>query len=290
MSDKSSDFDIDRQAFVQPPAPRGGSAPRFGGPIFAVAAIAAIAFLGYKLVPQIMRETGSASDPAVADLDKRLATIEGRLEKLDATRRAAVPGKAAQPPDPKETPSKPAAKTIYQISPAPVRPVQAPRASAPAPDAATAQRLSNLQQGLGALESGQTANHEAWQATTDRLADVEGQVGVQGVEILKNQDELNQLLASTTMEAIPFELQRGANPQPVGPVSILLKSSNPKTQRYTLCVYIQTSCIELKDRPLHEVVQFVVTRNSTPLAVIATKIMKDEILGYLEVPRNQSEH
>ena len=290
MSDKSSGFDIDRQAFVQPQAPAARSTPRVGGLTFAIAAIAAIVFLGYKLLPQIMRETGSPTDPALANLDKRLATIEGRLEKLEATRRAPSPAKAAQPPDSKETPSKPAGKTIYQISPAPEHVGHAPQASTPTPDAATTRQLSNLQQGLGALQSGQTANHEAWQATTDRLADVEGQVGVQGVEILKNQDELNQLLASTTMEAIPFELQHGANPQPVGPVSLLLKSSNPKAKRYTLCVYIQTSCIELKDLPLHEVVQFVVSRNTTPLAVIATKIMKDEILGYLEVPRSQSEH
>jgi hypothetical protein len=290
MSDKSSGFDIDRQVFVQPQAPGARSTGRLGGLIFALAAIAAIAFLGYKLLPSITRGTGSASNLTLAAIDKRLATIEGRLEKLEATRRGAVPAKPAQPADQKETPSTPPLKAAYQISPAPEHLVHAPQASAPAPDTATARRLSNLQQGLGALQNDQTANREAWQATTDRLADMQGQVGVQGVEILNNQNELNQLLASTGMEAIPFELRHGTKPQPVGPVSLLLKSSNPKAQRYTLCVYIQTSCIELKDRPPHEVVQFVVSRNSHPLAVVATKIMKDEILGYLEVPRSQSEH
>jgi len=92
------------------------------------------------------------------------------------------------------------------------------------------------------------------------------------------------------MEAIPFELLRRSNPQPVGPVSLVLKTSNPKTERYTLCVLIQSTCIELKDRTLHEVVQFVVSRNTTPLEVIATKITKDEMLGYLEVPKSLIGH
>ncbi len=70
----------------------------------------------------------------------------------------------------------------------------------------------------------------------------------------------------------------------------MLKSSNPKKQSYTLCVYSQPSCIDLKDRTLHEVVQFVVARNTTPLEVIATKITKDQMLGYLEVPRSMSGH
>jgi len=117
-----------------------------------------------------------------------------------------------------------------------------------------------------------------------------GQVGSQSVEILKSQDELNELLSHTEMEAIPFELLKGSNPQPVGPVSFVLKSANPKTQRYTVCVYVQPSCIELKDRTLHEVVQFVVSRNTSPLQMIATRVVKDEIVGYLQVPRDQSAH
>jgi hypothetical protein len=57
-----------------------------------------------------------------------------------------------------------------------------------------------------------------------------------------------------------------------------------------VCVYVQPSCIELKDRMLHEVVQFVAVRNTPPLQIIATKIRKNLILGYLEVPRGQSGH
>ena len=71
----------------------------------------------------------------------------------------------------------------------------------------------------------------------------------------------------------------------MGPVSVQLKSSNAKNQRYTVCIYVHDSCTELRDRTLYEVVQVAVSRNGPPLQVIATTVGKDEITGYLEVPR-----
>jgi hypothetical protein len=290
MSEKSSGIDFDRQAFVPPQAISSPPALRIGGLIFALIAIAAIAFLGYKLVPEMAKDSGSPSDPALAELGKRLAAIDGRLEKLEATRTPAMQPWVDNPADLRQATSKPAAKSYYPISPVPPQPAHAPEPSVQTPDPVTLQRLSSLQEGLGALQSDQLANREALQATTNRVAEIQGQVGTQGTQILQSQDELNQLLARTETDAIPFELLRGASPQQVGPVSLYLKSANPKTQRYTLCAFAQSTCIELKDRSLHEVVQFITTRNSAPLGIIATKIMKYQILGYLEVPHDQSAH
>lgn len=294
MNDKSAGIDFDRQVFVQQQQAPMMARPvaRLGGLVFAIVIVAVVIFAGYKLLPEATRDSGSSDNAAVvAELDKRLASIEERLEKLEAARKAAVvPSKKDGAAEQKTEAPKPAAtvRTVYQVSPSFRQPVRS--AASPAVDPATAQRITAMQQSLGALQSDAAASRDAWQATTDKLADMAGQVGNQGVEILRSQDELNQLLARTEMEAIPFELLRGSNPQPVGPVSFVLKSANPKTKRYTMCVYIQPSCIELKDRTLNEVVQFVVSRNTTPLEVIATRMTKDEITGYLEVPRDQSAH
>jgi len=282
MSDKSAGVDFDRQVFVQPREPVGRPATVPVRVVLTVAVIVVVAFLGYLLLLHFTQDTTSAGDAALAGLDKRLAAIEDRLDTLEATRKTAFAAKKEPTTDPRHSP----ARTVYQISPTPYLPVRTP----PDPEPAVAQRLSAVQQKLGALQNDATANREAWQATTDKLTDMAGQVGTQGVEILRSQDELNQLLARTEMEAIPFELRRGSNPQLVGPVSLVLKSASPKSQRYTVCVYIQPSCVELKNRTLHEVVQFVIARNTPPLELIATKILKDEILGYLEVPRSPSGH
>ncbi len=285
MTDKSTaGIDFDRQVFVQSQAPSAtgvGTGARMGGLIFGIAIIAAIAFVGYKLIPQTSRTSASADDPALASVDQRLTMIEERLAKLEAEKKTVT---IVRKEEPKTTaavataPSTRPVRTVYRVS------------GAPATDPATVQRLTALQRGIGQLQQNQAASQDAWQATTNRLADMAGQVGSQNVTILRNQDELNELINRTDLEAIPFELLRGSNPQPIGPVSLVLKSTNPKKQSYTLCVYVQPTCIELKDRMVHEVVQFVVARNSAPFQVVATRIVKDEILGYLEVPRNQIAH
>jgi hypothetical protein len=286
MSEKSAGIDFDRSAFVQPQAQAPVYSPRIGVFLIFLAALLAIAYMAFKLVSRGGKETESAADPALTDIDKRLGAIEGRLEKLETKSTVPIPLWEDSPVEAKPAPSKPVAKASAQISAAPQPQAQPTPPAAQAPDPATARRLSSLQQGLGALQNDQIANREAWQAATNRMAELQGQVGEQGVQILQSQDELNQLLNRTETDAIPFELLRGASPQQIGPVSLFLKSSNPKTQRYTLCAFAQSTCIELKDRSLHEVVQFVPARNSPPLGIIATKIMKYQILGYLEVPRS----
>jgi len=181
MSEKTSGVDFDRQAFVPPDPVPSRSNSQFTGLVLALVAIAAIALIGYKLLPR-SPGSGSADDPAIADIDKRLTSIEERLERVETARPVSVPRRIEElqaPPEP--IPARPAGKTIYNISPPPAQ-----RATPAGPDPATAQRLSTLQQGLGALQSNQAAsqaaNQEAWQATTSKLADMAGQVGTQGVE------------------------------------------------------------------------------------------------------------
>lgn len=281
MTDKSAGIEFDRQVFVQPQVPAGRPPARFGGLLFALVVVAALVALGYKVLPQISRDSGSSSDSTASSINERLTSMEARLERLEAARKSPLPAKKEETPDAKEA-QKPVAKTVYRVSPTPQQ-KQAGTVAASGPDAATARRLS-------ALQSDEAANQEAWQATTDKLAEMAGQVGTQGVEILRNQDEVNELLARTEMQAIPFELLRGSSPQPVGPVSLVLKSTNTKGNRYSLCVSVSAGCIELRDRTLFEVVRFVASRNTAPLEVIATKIMKDHIVGYLEVPRELGGH
>src|SRR4029077_11655831 len=98
-----------------------------------------------------------------------------------------------------------------------------------------------------AIQSELNANHQAWQATTDRLADVVGVVGQQQNELTETREAVNQLLSQSRRQALPFELQRGNNRMPVGPVTLQLKAVDLKGQRYSVCVYFEDRCIELKD-------------------------------------------
>lgn len=288
MDHKSTGIEYDRELFVP-----SGQQAKNGGPsvtgvlllVFGIALIAGLGFIGYRIASQGSAGSTAADSRALVQVQQSLSQINDRLDHLEQeNHRLAMAQslsnskKLAAVEAPATVPGVPA-RIVYRVSPT------IPQAGA-STDPATAQKLTALQKDLGTAQSETNANREAWQATTDRLADVAGRVGAQHGEILRGQDELNQLLAQTERSALPFELRRGSSPQQLGPVAVALKSTNAKTQRYTVCVYVQRSCVELKDRTPYEVVQVALSRDAPPLQVIATKVTKDLITGYLEVPRD----
>ena len=286
MDRKSEGIEFNRDAFVSGPPKQANTAPRLVMGLLLVISVVALGLIAYKVLIQ-NSESASGTDPRViAQLDQRLSMIEDRIDQLekDRSRKTAAPAPAAPASQPAAQASATKPVPRYQISnPTPQR-----TPTTAAPDAATAQKLAGLQQKMSSMQSDANANQEAWQATTDRLAEVTGQVGTQHNAMIKSQEQLNQLLARTALSAIPFELRRGSNRQPVGPVTLTLKATNIRNHRYTLCVWIQDSCIELKDKTMFEVVQFAISKDTAPLEVIATKVDRDVIVGYLEVPREKS--
>jgi len=293
MPDKSGELDFDRQLFIRPDVPKARPARLIVGVLFAMLAIAAIGFIASKLFPPSAVDSAqsnpinSGDEATLAQVNERLSEIEKRLDGLEALRRATVPDRRAEARERED----PVARRVHEALPE--NPEGAQPSDAPVQnqlDGTTIQRLASVQSGVAALEDDEAASRDAWQATTKRMADMAGQVQSQSDEALRNRNELNGVLAATATDAIPFELTRGSSPQPIGPITLGLKSVSAKHQRYTLCVYIQNSCTELKDRMLHEVVQFAVSRDSEPFRVVGTKISDDTMIGYLEVPRSQSGH
>src|SRR5713226_3138402 len=273
--------DFDRKAFVPAPETAPRAQARMLGPLLLVIALAALAFLGYKLLADSRQSAAAASDSQSLDaVQQQLTRIEKRLDQLERRRKSSAPESDAAPssatvkalvenPSPK--------KTVYTVAPANDTKRQYPPiqlAPQPPPPPSVAQPSNDTA----------AADREAWQATTDRLADVVGAVGSQECVISQTREQLNALLARTRRSAVQFELRRGSAPQSVGPVSMMLKGSDPRSQRYTVCVYLEDKCVELKDRAVDEVVVFVISRNSTPLGLVATRILRDRIVGYLEVP------
>jgi len=286
MDRKSTGIDFDRQAFVASSESSSATSSPFTGVLLLLVAIAALCLLGYKFLIRTAVDDPDSNRRTLAQIDQRMAGIEERLEQIEQNHNrvaGTVPSNGNRAPsNPAESEPRTPPRVVYRISPTPAS--SQPAYSTPPGDPAISQKVAGIQQGLGTLQQDAAANREAWQATTDRLADVSGQVGNQRMQLLRSEDELNQLLAHTQRTAIPFEVHRGSERQPVGPIYFVLKSTNPKSQRYTLCVYVQDSCLELKERNRYEVVQFVTSRYSAPLEVIATSVTKDGVTGYLEVP------
>jgi hypothetical protein len=270
-------IDFDRQVFVAPADQAQKQPSRVLGAVILAIAVVGIGFVGYKLMSDASVRGTSAESNSLPEIQQQLTDMRERIDQLEKRHKVSPPESAVV--SSKVVPSAPAAATrtrpAYQISAASaLNPQRSPNPNAqPLAPRPTATATEN-----------DTANRESWQATTDRLADVVGVVGSQQGEISQTRDELNQLLSQTKRTALQFELTRGTGRQSVGPVELLLKGSDPKSLRYSVCVYVENKCIELKDRALDEVVVFVLSRGTPPLEIVATRISRDGIVGYLEVP------
>jgi hypothetical protein len=279
-----AEINIDRQMLVSSGKQGPGPGARAAGLVIFIVAIGALGFLGYKLASNSsLFGPGVQANSNLDQVQQQLDDINKRLDDLEKHHRATatVPAKAAEKTEPVNTArtSHPSSSAYTVSSASTMKPETNP--PRPAADPAITQPA------VAALNEATVANHEAWEATTDRLADVVGVVGSQQGQISQTRDQVNQLEAQTRRTATQFELRRGTQAQPVGPVSLVLKDSDLKRQRYTVCVYVSTQCIELKDRAVDEVVVFALSHDRTPLELIATKVTRDGIVGYLEIPANK---
>jgi hypothetical protein len=273
-------IDFDRQVFVPSNAPQGKSVVQLLVPLLMVAALALVAFVGYKafLVDAQKNET-AATNTQVQDLQQQVVEMQKRIDAMEKHRKGAETSPAPLPAATTAPAAQQPVKTVYRIAAASAQPVQKNAGSSASPVVTAAPA------GSPEIVGQVAANHEAWEATTNRLADVVGVVGTQQGEISATRDAVNQLLRQTRRQALSFEVSRHNDPMPIGPVTLQFKTADTKGQHYTLCVFFNSQkCIELRDRALNEVVVFVVAKDQPPLELVATKVNRDQIVGYLEVP------
>src|SRR6516165_7275049 len=224
MGGSMAGIEFDRQAFAGAAETSVKPAPKIFGTILLVTALGLAGLVGYKIFTQVSDSNSlNAANAQVQQLQTQLAESQKQLDELKHHKAAVKPEPTAVAPAPQPAKA-PAPRPAYHVVAASVLPPQ-PK---PAYSAETA-----------AIKSELSANHEAWQATTDRLADVVGVVGQQQNEITETRDAVNQLLSQTRRQALSFELQRGNTLTPVGPVSLQVKNVDAKGQRYSVCVYFQ---------------------------------------------------
>lgn len=277
-------IEFDRGAFVPAGAPPKPPIVRMLSPILFVLAVGLVAVVGYKIYAETTQSTAiAAANSEVQQLQQQLAEMQKRLDQVEKRHKTPPPDASTASGDKRtssQSTSPPLKKTIYHVTSASALPPRI-KPAAPAAPVSPAPAPSHPENN-DMIANEVAANREAWQAAANRLSDVVGVVGTQEEEINATREAVNQL-THTHRRAVSFELDRGTSRLPVGPVALQLKSADSKNQHYTVCVYFDRKCVELKNRALNEVVVFRVTKDSAPLELVATKIQRDQIVGYLEI-------
>jgi chromosome segregation ATPase len=121
--------------------------------------------------------------------------------------------------------------------------------------------------------------------TISDLKSVQGDMGVQSGLIATNAKELAALRELGDRNYVEFNLRKSNQPQRVGTISVVVRKADPKHNRYTVDVIADDKRVEKKDRTINEPVQFYVSRAHQPFEIVVNDIKKDQIVGYMAVPK-----
>jgi chromosome segregation ATPase len=121
--------------------------------------------------------------------------------------------------------------------------------------------------------------------TSGDLKRAVGDMGVMSGLIATNAKDLSALRELGERNYYEFDLKKTATTQKVGDVTIALKKSDPKRNRYTVEVLADDKRTEKRDKTINEPVQLYVSDNRQPYEIVVNQIRKDEIVGYLSTPK-----
>jgi len=140
--------------------------------------------------------------------------------------------------------------------------------------------VSNVKSQLGSTQA-------ELQKTVADLKKVTGDLGVQSGYIATNGKEIAALKRLGERNIFEFNLTKSKAPQRVGDISVLVKKTDPKKNRYTIEVVADDKTTEKKDRTINEPVQFYVSKARQPYEIVVNQVKKDQIVGYLATPKDQ---
>jgi AraC-like DNA-binding protein len=119
----------------------------------------------------------------------------------------------------------------------------------------------------------------------NELKRVTGDMGVMSGLIATNGKELAQLKELGDRNYLEFDLKKNSAAQKIGGIQLQLAKADPKRNRFTLDVLADDKRVEKRDRTINEPVQLYVAGGRQPYEIVVNNVKKDEVTGYLAVPK-----
>jgi hypothetical protein len=151
--------------------------------------------------------------------------------------------------------------------------------------AETNTKIASVSTDVGVVRSEVTATKTELDKTISDLKSVRGDLGVQSGLIATNAGELQALKQRGERNYFEFKLGKTKDPQRVGDVTLKLKRTDPKRNKYTVDVMADDKITEKKDRNINEPVQFYTSKARMPYELVVNQVSKDLITGYLSTPK-----
>jgi hypothetical protein len=150
-------------------------------------------------------------------------------------------------------------------------------------------KIAEVATDVGTVKSQAQQTQAELQKTIADLKSVRGDMGVQSGLIATNATELAALKLRGERNYIDIKLGKTKQPQRFGDITLLLKNTDQKKNRYTVQVMADDKLTEKKDKSINEPVQFYTARGGrTPYELVINKVEKNLITGYLSTPKDMA--
>jgi chromosome segregation ATPase len=149
-------------------------------------------------------------------------------------------------------------------------------------------RIGEVNTEVTAVKSDVSATKTELDKTINDLKRVRGDLGETSGLVATNGKELAALKALGERNYFEFKLAKSKEPRKVGDVTMLLKKTDPKRNKFTVELVADDKKYEKKDKNVNEPLQFYVAKARQPYEIVVNEISKDLIVGYLSTPKVQS--
>ena len=150
-------------------------------------------------------------------------------------------------------------------------------------------KIAEVATDVGTVKSQAQQTQAELQKTIADLKSVRGDMGVQSGLIATNATELSALKLRGERNYLDVKLGKTKQPVRFGDITLLLKNTDQKKNKYTVQVMADDKLTEKKDKSINEPVQFYTAKGGrTPYELVINKVDKNEINGYLSTPKDMA--
>jgi chromosome segregation ATPase len=152
---------------------------------------------------------------------------------------------------------------------------------------AVASDVSSVKTDVGGVKTDVAKTQSDLATTISQLMAVKGDLSSTNSVIARNHDELVLLEHKGDRNYYEFTLTKGQR-KPVGTVSLELKKTDAKKNKFTLNILADDKTYEKKDRNVNEPLQFYSGKNPALYEIVVNSInSKNQISGYLSTPKGR---
>ncbi|HEY7334487.1 MAG TPA: hypothetical protein VH639_06360 [Bryobacteraceae bacterium] len=151
--------------------------------------------------------------------------------------------------------------------------------------ASTNSKIQEVSTDVTGVKAGVASTQEGLDKTTADLKRVIGDMGTMSGLIATNGKQLDVLRALGERNYVEFDLSKRQPDRKIGDISVTLKNTDPKRNRYTVDILADDQRVQKKDKTANEPVQFYMSKSKQPYEFVVNQVRKDEIVGYLSIPK-----